>query len=356
MKILLDRKPYVIIGVMPRDFEFPLFAGHLYRAELWVPMSLLPQELSPEASSSWYLSLVGRLKPGVTPAQAEADANRVAQEIMAGYPPDARNFHIHPVVYPLQQITVLQARPLLRILFLAVAVVLLIACANLAGLLLVRAIQRHRETAVRLAIGAPARTLLRQMMLESLVLSGTGGVAGIALAALALAFGSRFLPETLPLESNISLDGTVVAFALLLALLTGFFCGLAPGFAALRTNVNASLKEGGRSGSASGSHARLRSALVVAEIAVALVLLAASGLLLRSFSAMSQVDLGFRPDHVATAVYGLPQKEYATQAAIDTLNRKLLDQLRQLPGVEAAGLTSVLPTTGDGIESFVGDG
>jgi predicted permease len=356
MKILLDRKPYVIIGVMPRDFEFPLFAGHLYRAELWVPMSLLPQELSPEASSSWYLSLVGRLKPGVTPAQAEADANRVAQEIMAGYPPDARNFHIHPVVYPLQQITVLQARPLLRILFLAVAVVLLIACANLAGLLLVRAIQRHRETAVRLAIGAPARTLLRQMMLESLVLSGTGGVAGIALAALALAFGSRFLPETLPLESNISLDGTVVAFALLLALLTGFFCGLAPGFAALRTNVNASLKEGGRSGSASGSHARLRSALVVAEIAVALVLLAASGLLLRSFSAMSQVDLGFRPDHVATAVYGLPQKEYATQAAIDTLNRKLLDQLRQLPGVEAAGLTSVLPTTGDGIESFVVDG
>jgi predicted permease len=355
-KILLDRKPYVIIGVMPRSFEFPLFAGHLYRAELWVPMSLLPQELSPEASSSWYLELVGRLKPGVTPAQAEADANRVAQEIMAGYPPDARNFHIHPVVYPLQQITVLQTRPLLHILFLAVAVVLLIACANLAGLLLVRAIQRQRETAVRLAIGAPARMLLRQMMLESVVLSGTGGVVGIGLAALALAYGTRFLPETLPLESSISLNWEVVGFALLLALVTGSCCGLAPGFAALRTNVNAALKEGGRSGSVGGSHARLRSALVVMEIAVALVLLAASGLLLRSFSAMSQTDLGFRPDHVATAVYGLPQKEYATQASIDTFNRKLLDQLRQLPGVESVGMTSTLPTTGSGIESFVVDG
>lgn len=355
-KILLDRKPYVIIGVMPRGFEFPLFPGHLNRVELWVPMSLLPQEIAPSASTSWYLSLVGRLKPGVTAAQAEADANRVAQQIMAGYPPDQRNFHIHPVVYPLQQITVLDTRPLLRILFLAVAVVLLIACANLAGLLLVRAIQRQRETAVRLAIGAPARTLLRQMMLESLVLSGTGGLVGIGLAALALAFGRNFLPETLPMESSISLDWAVVAFALLLALLTGFFCGLAPGFAALRTNVNASLKEGGRSGSAGGSHARLRSALVVMEIAVALVLLAASGLLLRSFSAMSQVDLGFRPDHVATALYNLPQKEYSTQPAIDTFNRKLLDHLRQLPGVEAVGLTSTLPTTGDGIEAFVVDG
>jgi predicted permease len=355
-KILLDRKPYVIIGVMPREFEFPLFAGHLNRVELWVPMSLLPEELSPQASSSWFLQLVGRLKPGVTPAQAEADANRVAQEIMAGYPPESRIFHIHSVVYPLQQITVLQTRPLLRILFLAVTVVLLIACANLAGLLLVRAIQRQRETAVRLAIGAPARTLLRQMMLESLVLSGTGGVVGVGLAALALAFGTRFLPETMPLESNISLNWTVVGFALLLALLTGFFCGLAPGFAALRTNVNASLKEGGRSGSMGGSHLRLRSALVVMEIAVALALLAASGLLLRSFGAMSQVDLGFRPDHVATAAYNLPQKEYSTQASIDTFNRKLLDRLRQLPGVDSAGLTSTLPTTSDGIEAIVMEG
>ncbi len=323
-KILLDRKRYVVIGVMPRNFEFPLNPG--------------------------------RLKPGVTPAQAQSDADRVAQQIMRNYPPDEANFHIRPVVYPLQQITVLQTRPLLRMLFLAVAVVLLIACANLAGLLLVRAIRRQRETAVRLAIGAPPLTLLWQTILESLVLCVIGGLIGIGLAAIGLAVGRSLLPETLPLINEITLNWSVVGFALLLAVLTGFFCGLAPGIAALRTNVNASMKEGGRSGSAGGSHARLRSALVVMEIAVALILLTASGLLLRSFSNMSAVDLGFRPDHVTTAAYALPRKQYSTQAQIDSFNNKLLQQLRQLPGVNAVGLTSTIPTTGDGIEAFVVDG
>jgi predicted permease len=355
-KILLDRKPYIVIGVMPRSFEFPLNSGRLNRSELWVPMSLTAQEISPAASSSWDLQLVGRLKPGVTPAQAQSDAGRVAQQIMRNFPPDASNFRIKAVVYPLQQITVLQTRPLLRMLFLAVAVVLLIACANLAGLLLVRAIRRQRETAVRLALGASATTLVRQTVLESLVISVTGGLLGIGLAALALAAGKSLLPETMPLMDEITLNWSVVGFALALAILTGLFCGLAPGFAALRTNVNASLKEGGRSGSSGGSHARLRSALVVTEIAIALVLLAASGLLLRSFGNMSQVDLGFRPDHVTTATYALPQKQYSTQPQIDAFNNRLLQQLRQLPGVEAVGLTSTIPTTGDGLESFVADG
>jgi predicted permease len=355
-KILLDRKPYTVIGVMPRNFEFPLNGGTLYRCELWVPMSFAPEELSPEAESSWYLNMVGRLKPGVTPPQAQQDAVDVAAQIMRNYPPDEANFRIHPVVYPLQEITVLGARPLLRMLFLAVAVVLLIACANLAGLLLVRAIGRHRETAVRLAIGAPAAVLLRQAMLESLALSASGGLLGIGLAVLVLRVGRSFIPNTIPLVHEIQVDWTVVGFALALAVLTGMLCGLAPGFAALRINVNASMKEGGRSGSAGGSHARLRSALVVMEIAIALVLLTASGLLLRSFSRMSAVDLGFRPDHVTTALYSLPQKQYATQAVIDTFNRRLLDQLRHLPGVQVAALTSTIPATGDGIEAFVADG
>ncbi len=355
-KILLDRKPYLIIGVMPRNFEFPLFPGRLNRSELWVPMSLSPQELSPEANASWYLNLVGRLKPGVTPAQAQSDAERVAQQIMRNYPPDEANFRIKPVVYPLQQITTLQTRPLLRMLFFAVAVVLLIACANLAGLLLVRAIRSQRETAVRLALGASTLTVLRQMILESLTISVSGGIIGIGLAALALAIGKNLLPETMPLINEISLNWTVAGFAFLLALLTGFFCGLAPGFAALRTNVNASMKEGGRSGSVGGSHARLRSTFVVVEIAVALILLTASGLLLRSFSNMNTVDLGFHPDHVTTAAYALPQKQYSTQAQIDTFNNTLLQRLRGLPGVQAVGLTSTIPTTGDGIEAFVVDG
>ena len=355
-KILLDRKPYIIIGVMPRNFEFPLYQGHLYRSELWVPMSLSPQELVPGAIGSWYLNLVGRLKPGITPAQAESAARLVAQQIMRNFPPDEANFRIRPVVYPLQQITVMHTRPMLHMLFLAVAVVLLIACANLAGLLLVRAIDRQRETAVRLAIGAPALTLLRQMMLESLVVSVAGGLAGIGLAGLALAIGKNHLPETLALMNQIALNWTVAGFALLLAIFTGFFCGLAPGFVALRTNVNSSLKEGGRSGSAGGSHARLRSTLVVLEIAVALSLLAASGLLLRSFRNMSAVDLGFRPDHVSTAFYALPQKQYSTQTRVDAFNNRLLLELRRLPGVESVGLTSTIPTTGDGIWSFTVEG
>jgi predicted permease len=355
-KILLDRKPYVVIGVMPRTFEFPFYPGKLNRCELWVPMSLLPQEVGPEAESNWYLSLVGRLKPGVTVAQAQADAVRVAQEIMRNLPPDEASFKIHPVVYPLQQITVTATRPLLRILFFAVAVVMLIACANLAGLLLVRAIRRRREMAVRLAIGAPPLTLLRQAILESVVLSVGGGALGIGVAAVALAVGKDFLPDTLPLVHLIHLNWTVVVFALVLALGTGIFCGLAPGFAALRTNVNAAMKEGGRSGSAGGNHGGLRSVLVITEIAVALVLLTAAGLLLRSFGKMSAVDLGFRPEHVMTGGYTLPQKEYSTQAQIDSFNRRLLEQLRQLPGVEAAGLTSTIPATGAGIEAFVVEG
>ena len=152
----------------------------------------------------------------------------------------------------MQQITVLQTRPLLRMLFLAVVVVLLIACANMAGLLLVRAIRRQRETAVRLAMGAPAAALLRQTMMESVVISLAGALIGVGLAALAILIGRNSLPDTLPLVSSITLNWTVAGFALALALITGIFCGLAPGFAALRTNVNASLKEGGRSGSDAG--------------------------------------------------------------------------------------------------------
>jgi predicted permease len=184
----------------------------------------------------------------------------------------------------------------------------------------------------------------------------SGGLLGIGLAALALDAGRNFLPETLPLINEIGLNWTVAGFALMLALLTGVFCGLAPGFAALRTNVNAAMKEGGRSGSSSGSHARLRSTFVVAEIAVALILLCASGLLLRSFSKMSAVDLGFRPEHVTTAAYALPHHPYSTLAYLVSFNNRLLQQLRQLPGVESVGLTNALPTTGSFPQSFVVEG
>jgi putative ABC transport system permease protein len=356
-KLQLDRKPYVVIGVMPRNFEFPLMPGHMNSSELWIPMSFRERELSGSGGASWNFTMVGRLKPGITLQQAESDAGRVAEQTMRNYPASMASLHIRAVVHSLHEETIAQARQLVRTLFMAIVVVLLIACANLAGLLLVRAIRRRREIAVRQALGARAGVLLRQAILESLVLSVSGGALGLGLAALALRVGASRLPETLPRIDEIGLDWQVVAFAMMLAVLTGLICGIAPAFAALRTSVNETLKEGGRTGSAGGGHARLRSVLVVGEIAIALVLLVASGLLLRSFEKMRAVNPGFRPDHVLSAAYSLPQKEYATQAATDTFNEGLILRLRQLPGVESAGVASFLPASGNsGNTAFVAEG
>ncbi len=355
-KILLDRKPYVVIGVMPRNFEFPLQPGHLNRSELWVPMSFSKGELSTGSEANWSYSMVGRLKPGVTPAQALNDAGQVAKETVRNYPAFMAGLAMHPVVRPLHEETVETARPLVRTLFLAVAVVLLIACANLAGLLLVRAIRNRRETAVRLALGAGSGAILRQRLMESLVISVAGGATGLVLAWMVLRVGIKMLPETLPRINEIGLDWHVIAFAMALAVLTGVVCGLAPAFAAIRTNENDAMKEVGRTG-IPGGHARLRSALVIAEIAVAMVLLAASGLLLRSFEKMRQVDLGYRPDHTLAAAYNLPREKYATQASVDEFNHELERRLQQLPGVKSVGVTSFLPAAGNNTNSvFVAEG
>jgi putative ABC transport system permease protein len=344
-KVLLDRQPYIIIGVMPRNFEFPLQPGHLNRSELWVPLSLTHDELT-QGAASWNYYMIARLKPNVTMAHAQADAQRVAQEIMRGYPQFMASLHISAMIQPLRASTVAAARPLIRVLFLAVFIVLLIACANLAGLLLVSAVRRRRETAVRLALGSSSKTLVQQAVAESLLLSVTGGIIGIALAALAIRASISFLPENLPRINDIHLNWVVIAFALLLALVTGILCGLAPAFAALHTNMNEALKEGGRTGSVGGGHARLRSILVVSEIAVALVLLIASGLLLRSFQNMRNVDLGFRPDHTVIAKYSLPQKQYATQASVDSFDHELMLRLKQLPATRSVALASSVPQAG----------
>lgn len=355
-KILLDRKPYEVIGVMPREFEFPLVPGMIHRSELWVPTSLTQAEIA-AGEGSWDFVMVARLKPGVTVSQARQDLDRISQQIMRGFPAAMASLHIHGDVQPLAEVTVGQARPLVRTLFLAVAVVLFIACANLAGLLLVRVIRRRREISVRLALGASGVAVLRQSMLETLVLSMAGGLLGLALAAIALRAGLSLLPETLPRVGSIGLDWKVAAFAIGLGVLTGLLCGLIPALSAARTSVNDALKEGGRTGSAGGGHARLRSVLVVAELAVALILLCASGLLLRSFDKMRSVDLGFKTDHTLTASYSLPHQQYATQAAMDAFNNSLLSKLEQLPSVQAVGITSNLPASGrQGSNSFYPEG
>jgi predicted permease len=342
--VQLDRKPYEIIGVMPREFEFPLVPGQLNRSELWVPMSLTPADIS--NAGSWNFRMVARLKPGMTAQQAQQDMDLVSQDIMRHFPAGMASLKIHANVQPLDGYTVASARPLIRTLFLAVAVVLFIACANLAGLLLVRVIRRRREISVRLALGASGRAVLAQNLIETLVLSVSGGVLGLGIAWLALRVGVDALPETLPRINSIALDGKVVGFALLLAIVTGLACGLLPALAASRTQVNEALKEGGRTGTAAG-HARLRGALVITQLAVALVLLTAAGLLLKSFDKLRQVDLGFRTDHMLTASYNLPHLQYSTQASVDNFNQTLIARLQQLPGVQAAGITSALPAAGN---------
>ncbi len=347
-KILLDRKPYEVVGVMPRNFEFPLTPGRLNQSELWVPMSFTAEELSSGASNgNWNFQMVGRLKPGVTIEQSQQDANRVTQEVMRNFPPALKAIHIHAVVDSLKESAVAAGRPLVRILTLAVLVVLLIACLNVAGLLLVRAIRRRRELAVRLALGASPRALVGNSLIEGILLSGAGGLLGLLLAAATLRVAVPLLPESMPRVEGIHLDMSVIVFGLVLALITGALCGMAPAFAALRTRLNENLKEGGRTGSSGSSHGRLRSALVVTEIAVALVLLAAAGALLRSFQKMRDVDPGFRADHALVAGYNLPSQLYGTQSVVDTFDRSLLERLAALPGTTAAGLTNMLPTAGN---------
>jgi predicted permease len=344
--IVLDRKPYSIIGVMPRNFEYPLQDGHLDQAQLWIPLNLSVEELSQPQAGAWLYQMVGRMKEGVSPSQAVQDVDRVARQVMRDFPPSMAAIHIHGDVKLLREHAVGSVRPLLRTLFFAVGIVLLLACMNVAGLLLVRAIRRRREYAVRLALGARASVILRESAGEGLLLSAVSSLLGLAFAAAAIRATLHLLPESMPRIDSISIDVRVVTFALLLALATGALCSLAPAFAALRTNLIESLKEGAPASSSAANHTWLRSALVVSEIAIALVLLTASGALMRSFQRMREVDPGFQPDHVLVASYELPLNQYPTYAAADRFNHAVVERLSSKPGMVAAGITSVVPSIG----------
>jgi predicted permease len=344
--VILNRRTYSIIGVMPRSFEFPLLDGRLDEAQLWVPMSLGPAELSDDAAGNWGYQMVARLKDGVSLSQAAQDVDHVAQQIMRDFPAGISAIHIHGDATPLREHIVASAQPLLRTLFLAVSIVLLIACVNVAVLLLVRAMRRRREYAVRLALGARASTMLCESLLEGLLLSLAGGLLGTAFAALAIRTALHLLPESMPRIDSISVDATVAIFALLLALATGALCSLAPAFAAVQTNLLDNLKEGSPFGTGAKSHARLRSALVASEIAISLVLLIVSGALLRSYQKMLAVYPGFQPEHVLVAGYRLPSGQYPTDSSIDNFNRAVTDRLSNKPGVVAVGITTALPASG----------
>ena len=240
--IQLDRKSYTIIGIMPRTFEFPVDTTRLNQPQLWIPLSLTPDELSDEAAGNFGYHIIARLKDGVSISSAARDAERASHEVMRNYPATMSSIKIRGDVTPLREYVVGQVRPALRGLFAAVAVVLLIACVNVAVLMLVRAIRRRRESAVRLALGARASAIVRESLLEGLVLSFIGAVFGLAIAALALRLSLRFLSDSLPRIDSISIDSRVALFALALALLTGILSSLAPAFAAVQANITDALR------------------------------------------------------------------------------------------------------------------
>jgi predicted permease len=340
-RVDLDRQPYVIVGVMPAGFEFPLAPGKLNQTELWVPMSFTPQERQDNGDNFQYGALA-RLKPGVTRSQAGQDANRVAGLIQAGYPA-GMGIKVTASLVPLKEATIETARPLVRVLFVAVAVVLLIACANLAGLLLVRGVRSRREIAVRQALGASNAALMRYSLMESLLISLLGGTLGVFLAWSGLRWWVSMLPETLPRVSEIGLNWQVCVFALALTLTAGLLCGLAPALSALRTGLNETLKSSARSLGFVRGQARVRSILVAGEVATALMLLTAAGLLLRSFARMRAVDPGFEPAHLVAASFDLPRQRYQKQQQVNSFHEELLRRLNQLPGVSSAALATNLP-------------
>ena len=340
--ITLDRKPYSVIGVMPRGFEFPLQFGPLNQTQLWVPLSLSADELSEQHAGFWGYQMIARLKNGVSPTQGAQDADRVAQLIMRDFPASMSAIHIQGDVRPLRESIVANVRPVLQTLFLAVAIVLLIACVNVSSLLLVRAIRQRREYAVRVAIGASSGRIVRECVMRGLVLSTAGGLLGLMLAAIAIRTTLHLMPDSMPRIDSISMNPRVAAFALVVAVAAGVLCSLAPAFAALRTNLIETLKEAAQIGRGSASHTWLRSALVVSEMAIALVLLTTSGVFVRSLQKMQEIDPGFRADHALIARYQLPLAQYATAASVEVFNRSVVDQLSSKPGVIAVAISNAV--------------
>ena len=340
----LDRKPYTIIGVMPRTFEFPLDASRLNHRDMWVPMSFTPDEKQDETDNFQY-GAIARLKPGVTLAQAQSDVKRMVAAIEAQIPPQD-GIHLTSNVQSLQEETVHSARPLLNTLLAASGLILLIACANLANLMLVRAAGRRREFGVRAALGAARRTILRQLLTEGLVLSAMGGGIGILLALVLVNLGGAALPDSLPLLNNIGLHWPILFLFFGLTATTGALCGLAPAITGIKPNVLASLNEGGRGASHSRSQHRMRGVLAAAEVALAMLLLVAAGLLLRSFQKMLATDPGFEPQHVLTASLTLPEHDYPTAQKVNGFYGEVLRQVATLPEVRSVAAASNIPVVG----------
>lgn len=331
----LDDESFVVIGVMPPDFRFPND-----EIQLWLPIAFEPDQISRGAQ---YLSTLARLRPGVGLEQARSNMDAIASRLEEEYPEDNRGWGAK--VVSLREQLVGDVQPTLLILLGAVGFLLLIACVNIANLLLAQASTRQQEIAVRTALGASRGRLVRQLVNEAVVLALAGGALGLVLAARGTDLLVAMSAGTLPRGQEVGLDSTVLVYTLLLSLVTGLLFGVMPARESLKADLSSSVKEGGRGGAGIAGR-RLRAALVVAEIGLAVMLLIGGALMLRSFAELRSQDPGFEPENVLSVAVSLPDATYDTPGEVIGFFRTAIEQLGERTGVERVGSISVLPLSG----------
>jgi putative ABC transport system permease protein len=333
-----DPNTDTVIGVMPRGFKFPIESTE--RTDFWIPLKQAPLS---EARGAGWITAVARLRDGVSIEQANSELKTVAARMAVQYPDN--NAGVMYSAQKLHDVVVGDVRPALLLLTVAVSVVLLIGCANVANLLLARAAARDRESSIRAAVGATRARLIRQLLVESLLLSLVAGAIGLLLATWGVEVLVALAPTDIPRLEAIALDANVVIFALVLSLITGVLFGLAPALSASKTNLVEALKDGSR-GSTEGHHRnRIRNALVIGEIALSVVLLAGAGLLLRSFMRLNAIDPGYDYRGVIAANVNVSASKFPEPQDVVQFHRRALEELRAIPGVTSAGGASELPLT-----------
>jgi putative ABC transport system permease protein len=340
----IDGHPVTIVGILPASFRFPL---QFPEPDIWMPRISDPPFLKPEQvqTGAGYLSMIGRLRPGASLTAARVEFETIDARYRSQFTGfvDSEKFAISAVL--LAESLVGPLRPGFAVLLAAVGFILLIACANVANLLLARSTSREREMALRKALGATGGRLVRQLLSESLLLSLFGGILGVALAAAILPALRAFSPGSVPRLAETRLDISVVLFSVLLSVVTGILFGLVPALQASGGNLNECLKEGSR-GTSEGGRGKLRAVLVIAEMAVALILMTGAGLLMQSFSRLMKVNPGFASDHRMTFLLNLPPNRYAQPEVQKQFYRQLIERVKTIPGVDSAALTSYLPLSG----------
>jgi len=337
--INLDKRSFTVIGIMPAAFRFPLLAEG---EQVWIPLVQDPLfgSMMPRRAGHW-LQVTGRLKPGVSMAQARAELDAISARFAEAFPAENDGWAIRMV--PLQQMIVGDAKAPLLVLLGAVGLVLLIACANIANLLLTRATSRAREIAVRTTLGAGRARIVRQLLSEAAVLGLLGGLTGIGLAYWSVRGLSSFLPPSLPHVNTIRVDNSVLGFALLLSAMASGAFGLAPALFAVNSNLQASLREGGSRSGETGNRRRARSLLAAGEIALAMVLLVSAGLLLRSFAKLMSVSPGFDVQHIVKADVSLPRFQYSTPQQWTAFSDELLAGIQAQPGLQDSAVAVPVP-------------